>query len=568
MKSNWSLPPDVPRRVSDEMGKMGMSRAQAQLLYNRGISSRRDAEAFLNPSEADLHDPSLLPDMDLAAERLRKAVRDGEAVGVFGDFDMDGISGTAVATLGLRELGATVFPRLPDRDEEGHGLNESAIRSLAAFGVSVLVTVDCGASDDAEIALARSLGVDCIITDHHTMFHAPSPDKLAMVNPKRLDSEYPYEDLTGAGLAYKLMQAVYAGAGREEPRHLLELAALGTVGDVGAMKGENRYFAREGLRRMNAGTSFAGLRALIEVAGLDDGRELDTDSLSFQIIPRLNAAGRMADPGVSLDLLTTSDPSRARELAKKLDGYNRDRRILTDEGVEQALAQIRNRWNGAPPPGVIMVGKKGWRPGVLGLIASKLVDTYGKPAIAVSIGLETSRASARSVAGFDIVSAIEARSDLLLHFGGHAQAAGFGARTENLRELFAHFAAVSDDAFAGAGETTVALDMRASPSFVESNLYDFTRRMMPYGAGCPQPKFASSEPIEVVESRTVGAGGRHLKLRLREGKKFWDAIAFGLGARAGEAPVGGEIEIAYSMEPNVWNGRVTMQLVTEDFRAV
>ena len=568
MKSNWSLPPDVPRHVSDEMGKMGMSRAQAQLLYNRGISSRRDAEAFLNPSEADLHDPSLLPDMDLAAERLRKAVRDGEAVGVFGDFDMDGISGTAVATLGLRELGATVFPRLPDRDEEGHGLNESAIRSLAAFGVSVLVTVDCGASDDAEIALARSLGVDCIITDHHTMFHAPSPDKLAMVNPKRLDSEYPYEDLTGAGLAYKLMQAVYAGAGREEPRHLLELAALGTVGDVGAMKGENRYFAREGLRRMNAGTSFAGLRALIEVAGLDDGRELDTDSLSFQIIPRLNAAGRMADPGVSLDLLTTSDPSRARELAKKLDGYNRDRRILTDEGVEQALAQIRNRWNGAPPPGVIMVGKKGWRPGVLGLIASKLVDTYGKPAIAVSIGLETSRASARSVAGFDIVSAIEARSDLLLHFGGHAQAAGFGARTENLRELFAHFAAVSDDAFADAAEATVALDMRASPSFVESNLYDFTRRMMPYGAGCPQPKFASSEPIEVVESRTVGAGGRHLKLRLREGKKFWDAIAFGLGARAGEAPVGGEIEIAYSMEPNVWNGRVTMQLVTEDFRAV
>ena len=570
MKFNWSLPPDVPRRVSDEMGKMGMSRAQAQLLYNRGISSRRDAEAFLNPSEDDLHDPALLPDMDLAAERLRKAVRDGEAVGVFGDFDMDGISGTAVATLGLRELGATVFPRLPDREEEGHGLNESAVRALAAFGVSVLVTVDCGASDDAEIALARSLGVDCIITDHHTMFHAPSPDKLAMVNPKRLDSEYPYEDLTGAGLAYKLMQAVYADAGREEPRHLLELAALGTVGDVGAMKGENRYFAREGLRLMNAGTSFAGLRALIEVAGLDDGRELDTDSLSFQIIPRLNAAGRMADPGVSLDLLTTSDPRRARELAKKLDGYNQDRRILTDKGVEQALAQIRNRWNGAPP-GVIMVGKKGWRPGVLGLIASRLVDTYGKPAIAVSIGLETSRASARSVEGFDIVSAIEARSDLLLHFGGHAQAAGFGARTENLRELFDHFAAVSDDAFADAGETTVALDMRASPSFVESDLYDFTRRMMPYGAGCPQPKFGSDAPLEVVESRTVGAGGRHLKLRLREGgegRKFWDAIAFGLGARAGEAPVGGEIEIAYRMEPNVWNGRVTMQLVTEDFRAV
>jgi len=564
LKPNWSIPPAVPRHVADEMGKMGMSRAQAQLLYNRGISSRRDAEAFLNPSEADLHDPALLPDMDLAAARLRKAVRDGEVVGVFGDFDMDGISGTAVATLGLRELGATVLPYLPDRDEEGHGLNESAVRSLAARGASVLVTVDCGAANDAEIALARSLGVDCIITDHHTMFDAPSPDKLAMVNPKRLDSEYPYEDLTGAGLAYKLMQAVYADAGREEPRHLLELAALGTVGDVGAMKGENRYFVSEGLRLMNAGTSFAGLRALIEVAGLDDGRELDTASLSFQIIPRLNAAGRMADPSVSLHLLTTSDPIRAREFAETLDGHNRRRRTLTDAGVEQALAKIRRRWGGAPP-GVIMVGDKKWRPGVLGLIASRLVDTYGKPAIAVSVGLETSRASARSVAGFDIVSAIEARSDLLIHFGGHAQAAGFGARTENLRELADHFAAVSDDAFAGAGEAAVALDMRASPSFVESDLYKFTRRMMPYGAGCPQPKFASDAPLAVVESRAVGAEGRHLKLRLREGAKFWDAIAFGLGARAGEARVGAEIEIAYSMEPNVWNGRVTMQLVTEDF---
>ena len=567
MKPNWSIPPAVPRHIADEMGKMGMSRAQAQLLYNRGISSRRDAEAFLNPSADDLHDPMTLPDMDLAAARLRKAVRDGEVVGVFGDFDMDGISGTAVATLGLRELGATVLPYLPDRDEEGHGLNESAVRSLAARGASVLVTVDCGAANDAEIALARSLGVDCIITDHHTMFDAPSPDKLAMVNPKRLDSEYPYEDLTGAGLAYKLMQAVYADAGREEPRHLLELAALGTVGDVGAMKGENRYFVSEGLRLMNAGTSFAGLRALIEVAGLDDGRELDTASLSFQIIPRLNAAGRMADPGVSLHLLTTSDPSQARELAETLDGHNRRRRTLTDAGVEQALAKIRRRWGGAPP-GVIMVGDKRWRPGVLGLIASRLVDTYGKPAIAVSVGLETSRASARSVAGFDIVSAIEARSDLLIHFGGHSQAAGFGARTENLRELADHFAAVSDDAFAGAGEAAIALDMRASPSFVESDLYKFTREMMPYGAGCPQPKFASDAPLAVVESRAVGAEGRHLKLRLREGRKFWDAIAFGLGARAGEARVGAEIEIAYSMEPNVWNGRVTMQLVTEDFVAV
>lgn len=564
MKPNWTIPPDVPDHAAAEMG---MPRSRAQLLYNRGISSRREAVAFLNPSEDDLHDPMALPDMDLAAARLRKAVRDGEVVGVFGDFDIDGISGTAAAALGLRDLGATVVPYLPDREQEGHGLNENAVRDLAGRGVTVLVTVDCGATSDAEISLARSLGVDCVITDHHTMFDAPSSDTLAMVNPKRLDSAYPYEDLTGVGLAYKLMQAVYADMGRDEPRHLLELVALGTVGDVGALKGENRYFVSEGLRRMNDETRFAGLRALIEVAGLDDGRELDTASLSFQIIPRLNAAGRVADPVVSLNLLTTSDTRRARELANTLDGYNRRRRMLTDEGVEQAQAQIRRRWDGAPP-GVIMVGDKRWTPGILGLIASRLVDTYGKPAIAVSVGLETSRASARSVAGFDIVSAIEARSDLLIHFGGHSQAAGFGLRNENLRELADHFAAVSDEAFAGAGEATVALDMRASPSFVEDDLFEFiAREMTPYGAGCPQPAFASDAPLAVVESRAVGAG-KHLKMRLREGARYWDAIAFGLGGREGEARVGAEIEVAYRMEMNRWNGRETVQLVVADFGGV
>ncbi len=560
---NWTLPPEIPERAAAEMG---LPPAQAQLLYNRGATTRGEADAFLNPSEADLHDPMSLPDMDLAAARLRKAVRDGETVGVFGDFDIDGISGTATATLGLRGLGAAAIPYLPDRDGEGHGLNEAAVRSLAARGASVLVTVDCGATSDAEIALARSLGVDCVITDHHAMFKPPSPDAAAMVNPKRRDSSYPHEDLTGAGLAYKLMQAVYAGEGRDEPRHLLELVALGTVGDVGPLKGENRYFVSEGLRRMND-TRFAGLRALRSVAGLD-GRELDTAALSFQIIPRLNAAGRIANPVMSLNLLTTDDERRAGNLADALDELNRQRRDLTERGVEQARAQLEKRWNGAPPPGVIMVGDKRWIPGILGLIASRLVESYGKPAIAVSVGSETSRASARSVEGFDIVSAIESRSDLLIHFGGHAQAAGFGARSENLRELAEHFASVSDAAFAGADGAALAVDMLAAPSFVESDLFEFTRRMMPYGAGCPQPLFASDAPLSVAESRTVGADGKHLRMRLRErGGKFWDAIAFGLGARAEEARAGAEIAVAYHMEENSWNDRVTMQLRTVDFAA-
>ena len=337
------------------------------------------------------------------------------------------------------------------------------------------------------------------------------------------------------------------------------------MGDVGTLIGENRYFVSEGLRRMNAGTRFAGLRALMEVAGLDDGRELDTASLSFQIIPRLNAAGRVADPGVALDLLLESDPRRANDLARKLDEYNVRRRRLTEEGMEEARAQVRKRW-GDSPPAIIMVGDRNWKPGVLGLIASRLVDAYGKPAIAVSVGSKTSRASARSVEGFDIVSAIEARSDLLIHFGGHAQAAGFGALNENMRELAAHFETYSHQTLNADAEPTIALDMRASPSFVESELFGFIQDMKPYGAGCPPPAFASDGALEVAESRAVGADGKHLKLRLRENSgKVWDAIAFGLGARADEAAVGAKIQIAYRMETNYWNGRESRQLVMVDF---
>ena len=357
-----------------------------------------------------------------------------------------------------------------------------------------------------------------------------------------------------------------AAAGRDEPRRLLELAALGTVGDVGTLIGENRYFVSAGLQRMNAGASFEGLRALIRIAGLDDGRELDTAALSFQIIPRLNAAGRVSNPKVALNLLLASDPRRANGLAEELDEFNVVRRILTDRGMEQAREQVSERW-GDSPPAIIMVGSRDWKPGVLGLIASRLVDAYGKPAIAVSVSSETSRASARSVEGFDIVSAIEARSDLLIHFGGHAQAAGFGARNENMKELARHFETYSGQALDADAEPTIALDMRASPSFVEDNLFDFIQEMKPYGAGCPQPSFASSEPLEVAESRVVGADGKHLKLSLREsGGKLWDAIAFGLGDRAGEASVGAKIQIAYRMETNYWRGQETRQLVVVDLR--
>ena len=557
MKRNWKLKPAVPE---DAAAALGFPRPQAQLLYNRGLRSKEETRAFLSPSQ---HDPTLLPDMDKAAQRTRRAISDGELIGVFGDFDIDGISGAAVAMTGLGRLGARIVPYIPNRADEGHGLNETAVRRLADEGVSLLVTVDCGTTSEPEIELASELGMDTIITDHHAIFEQPPYPPLALVNYQRPDSRYPFQHLTGAGMAYKLAQAVYEDAGKDEPEDLLELVALGTVGDVGPMLGENRYFVSEGLRRMNR-TEIPGLRALVEVAGYG-GKELDTSALSFGLIPRLNAPGRLGAADISLELLTTSDTERARCAAAMMEQSNRQRQALTRKGVVQAEAQIVKRW-GNSIPDIIMVGHRDWNPGILGLIAARLVETYDRPAIAVSVGEKESRASARSVPGFDILEPIKGGSDLLIRFGGHTQAAGFTIQSENLRELADHFEAFSSGAFEnGAAEAPVEIEMEVTPSEASGELFEFTRKLAPFGVGNPQPVFASRS-LRVTRSMTVGASGAHLKLSVEDsGGSVWDAIAFRQGERAAEATPGALLDLAYTMELNTWRGVTNIQLVVEDF---
>ena len=558
MRQNWVLHDPVPSGV---VSSLGLPRLHAQLLYNRGITTREAALGFLNPSESDVHDPFLLPDMSIAVSRIRRALSDGETIGVFGDFDIDGISGTAIVSKGLRHLGGHVVPYIPDRHDEGHGLNEMAVRSLADRGVSVLVTVDCGATSDSESALALSLGIDTVVTDHHAMFGQHANAALAMVNPQRLDSVYPFEHLTGAGLAYKLVQAVYSDRERDMPGELIQFAALGTVGDVGKLVGENRYMVSEGLRRANLSPAPA-ISALAEVSGLRPG-EIDATDLSFQIIPRMNAPGRLADAGISLELLMADDSTHAKDLASVLDQFNVQRRTLTEDGFAQAQTQIRQRW-GETVPGIIMVGRRDWNPGILGLIAARIGEAYGRPTIAVAVGEAESRASARSVSGYNILRAIEQRGDLLVRFGGHSQAAGFTVPTDRLGELAAHFESVGDAAFDGrlSGRAIVA-DLAAEPSLVRDELFDCTLDLAPYGAGAPQPLFVA-EGLSVIDSRPVGRG-RHLKLRLEDSRSAWDAIAFRKGDRSAEITRGRAVDVAYRMEHNTWNGRTSIQLVVEDF---
>ena len=538
---------------------LGLPRVQAQLLYNRGVRTSEDAARFVSSDSSLSHDPSLLPDMDRAVERLVDAIGAREVIGVFGDFDTDGVTGTAVLVRALRALDAEVVTHIPHRVDEGHGLNADAIGALRDRGVTLLITVDCGVTSPDEIRIAATMGIDTIVTDHHAL-HGETPEALALINPRREDSAYPYTDLTGVGLAFKLVQALYMRLDKDAPGGLLELVALGTVADVGPLTGENRYFVNEGLAQINE-SSNVGIRALAEVAGLQLGA-LDESSLSFGLIPRLNAPGRLAHANASLELLTTVDVNEARALAEQLQLHNQERQTLTERGVAQAEAQISRRHPDGVPS-IIVVGSRGWLPGILGIIAGRLAETYYRPAIAVTVGAEYSRASARSIPEFNIVQALNDCAEMFTRFGGHAQAAGFTIPTDRMKELVGR---LTDDATSQIGardlEPELTIDCAASPSEIEGDTFRFMRQLSPFGAQNPLPLFAATG-ARVVESRTVGQG-RHLRLRLAHNGAQWDAIAFRQGKRAELAR--DAIDIAYGMELNEWRGRQTMQLIVEDLR--
>ena len=340
----WKVLPAPPDGFADAIG---LPPFDAQLLYNRGLRTADEAAAFLKAGDELAHDPFLLPDMDKAASRLRTAVLWDDTVGVFGDFDTDGISGTAIVVTALESLGLKVVPYLPHRVDEGHGLNIQAVESLADRGVTLLVTVDNGINSRSEIAHAARHGIETIITDHHALPDVP-PDATAIVNPRRGDSVYPYEHLTGAGLAYKLIEGLWLSLGRERPEHLMELAALGTVADVAPMSGENRFIVKRGLELLRS-TEHPGLRALLIQSG-SQRRELDAEALSFSIIPRLNAAGRLGDAKVSLDLLTTADEKEARNIAALLEEVNEERKALAATSIEEARRQVYSAGGGRLPP--------------------------------------------------------------------------------------------------------------------------------------------------------------------------------------------------------------------------
>jgi single-stranded-DNA-specific exonuclease len=473
------------------------------------------------------HDPLLLPDIEPALARLQRAIAEGEIIAVYGDFDVDGVTASAILSEGLTGVGGRVEVYIPDRFSEGYGVNTEAIDKLHARGVGLILSADCGTSSIPEVTHARNLGIDAIVLDHHTV-PPELPDTIALINPKRPGNRYPEPELASGGLAFKLMSALYARMGRPfDPARYLDLVALATVCDVAPLRDENRSLVRRGLQAL-AQTSRPGLRALLEASGVSfEGRtsRIDADTIGYALGPRLNAAGRLAHAQLALDLLMETAEDKARERALQLTALNQQRQQATADAMALARDLLGDEDPDAP---LIFIGHPDIPSGIVGLVAGRFAEEYYRPAVVYERGEATSRASCRSIPEFDITAALRTAPGLMLRFGGHRAAAGFTAENQNLPALKDALQAHAREALAGLDLAPV-LDIDAAVSLRSLNgrIIQQIFRMAPFGEANPEPTFLSRD-VEVADVKVVGSDGTHLRLRLRDGNVTWPAIAFGL----------------------------------------
>lgn len=559
----WNLRPSGPAGSRAELERAGLPPLCAAVLCARGVDTAPAASAFLAHGPDLLHDPFLLQDMEKAVERISRAIREQETVAVYGDYDVDGITATCLLTQFLRTLGGQVVSYIPDRTEEGYGLNNNAIDALARQGVTLIVTVDCGITAAQEVEYARALGVDVVITDHHQCKEV-LPQAVAVVDPRRPDCSYPFPDLAGVGVALKLALALTAPAQR--PQVLLdygELAAIGTVADVMLLQGENRALVHLGLERL-ADCSRPGLQALLREAGCPRGQVPTTVTIGYGLAPRINAAGRMEQAGTALELLLTQDPQRGQELAQELCQLNRLRQAIELE-IFQHCDQLLTHTPALSAPVIVLAGE-GWHQGVIGIVASRLAEKYACPAFMISLDGDKGKGSCRSFGGFNLFAALERCAPLLDSYGGHELAAGFSIRRDNIPAFRAALCQLVEE-FAGHQPMESSLDVDCEIphcSLLSTQDVESLSLLEPFGSGNPKPVFLLRSVC--VLSHTDVGGGRHLKLKLRRDGVAMDAIFFSANTAACGIENGQRLDIAFTLQINQFRGNRTVQLQLCDLR--
>ncbi|TAL11001.1 MAG: single-stranded-DNA-specific exonuclease RecJ [Nitrospirae bacterium] len=561
MLREWVIRPSDPEACRTLADALGLRDLTAAVLAARGHRTPEAARALLDGGEASGHDPFLLAGMERAVDRLHRAVQGRERVLVYGDYDVDGASATSLYLSFLKNLGLSTAFYIPNRIKEGYGLNADAVRRIAASGVSVLITADCGTTAVEEIALAQSLGMDVIVTDHH-LPEQTLPPALAILNPCRTDSGYPFQGLCSGGLAYKVASAYHAKYGSAEPgpESSLDLVALATIADVAPLQDENRAMVRRGLDLLSRGVR-PGIRALKAAAGVDGACGVGT--VGFTLAPRINAAGRLGDAADAVRLLLTEDDREAAELAGLLNRLNQERQRCEEGIVAEALKAAD-----AAPDGPLVLASRGWHQGVVGIVAARLVERFHRPAILIALNDEgIGKGSARSVAGINVFEAIAQCRESLEAFGGHAAAAGLTIREDRIPEFRARLAEVLKGPLSSpAARPRLLCDAEVEPRGFSPAAVLELGRLGPFGSGNPEPTLVLKN-LRIASARIVGTN--HLKLAVmgRSGPRL-DAIGFKMGSleSRGLSP-SALIDVACALDINAWNGTERVQLRLKDVRA-
>ena len=558
MNKKWECYEIDEKELKEFMQKYNLNELLARVLLNKGITNKEDIDLFMSPTRKDFHDPFLMPDMEIAVNRILKAIDNNEKIIIYGDYDADGITSITVLKSFLEEQGLEVDSYIPNRLDEGYGLNKNAIKKIFDDGHRLMITVDCGISGLDEVDYANSLGMEVLITDHHEPAQN-LPKALAVVDAKRKDNEYPFNQLAGVGVVFKLIQAISIKLNLDEKEYLkyLDIVCIGTISDIVPLVDENRVIAKLGLKLVNQ-TRNIGLKALLEVVGFN---EIDSTAISFGVAPRINACGRMGHEQIALDLFLSKDYENAKKLAIKLNEYNIERQTIEKKIFDEATEKIeKEEKNNA----CIIVGGEGWHHGIIGIVASKVTDMYFKPSILICFEENIGKGSGRSIPGFDLHEALMKCCDELEKFGGHAMAVGVTVARDKFDEFKAKLEEYAKQCDIDKIVPIINIDSEIQLKNIDIDSVRSLKMLEPFGEANKTPLFLFKN-LKINSIRALSEG-KHLKLTLKEDNFMINAIGFNMGDLSEKYLLDDKVDVVGSLEINSFNGNESIQIVMKDLR--
>lgn len=558
MNKKWQICETDKEKVNELKSKYNISELLATILVNKNITTQKEINEFLNPTRNDFFDPFLMNDMDIAIKRIKKAIENQEKVIIYGDYDVDGITSITVLKSFLKDVGLDVDYYIPNRLEEGYGLNKNAIDEIAKKEYKLMITVDCGISAIEEVDYANSLGIEVIITDHHEPGDE-IPKALAVVDNKRKDNKYPFRELAGVGVAFKVSQALAQSMNIREEEYLkyLDIVCVGTISDIVPLVSENRVITKLGLKLVKQ-TRNMGLRAIINSSGYS---QINSTTISFGVAPRINACGRMGKAEQALKLLISKDIYEVNKLTQELNSYNRERQEIEKEIFENVLTKIEQ--NNLAKNRTIVVGGENWHHGVIGIVSSKITEKYFKPSILLSFEEDgTGKGSGRSIPGFDLHEALMKCENCLEKFGGHSMAVGLTIKKENLEQFYKEFEKIAEENEIENIIPIINVDAKIELDKIDKSVVEDLKQLEPFGEANKTPTFALKN-IRIDSIRALSEG-KHLKLTLRENNQIINAIGFNIGELAEAYKIGDKIDIAGVLEINTFNGIDNLQINIKD----